>query len=58
MVEYGLMLTAQESRDPGGTSVVRFGTSVVVTLAFALVALASVPVEVAAQEPAPAASST
>ena len=58
MVEYGLMLTAQESRDPGGTSVVRFGTSVVVTLAFALVALASVPVEVAAQEPAPAASSS
>ena len=52
------MLTAQESRDPGGTSVVRFGTSVVVTLAFALVALASVPVEVAAQEPAPAASSS
>jgi membrane-bound lytic murein transglycosylase D len=58
MVEYGLMLTAQESRDPGGTSVVRFGTSVVVTLAFSLVALGWVPVEVAAQEGAPAASSS
>ena len=58
MVEYARMRSAQESRDPGGTSAVQFCPSVKAAVAFSLLLLTWIPAAASAQQPSSPSNST